>query len=102
MQKALVTTGELNVMSKTAKECSERSLRENAAVDERKLARGILTLVSQFFAEGRKLSVDDRSYIVISSDESLPDRETFIDVVDDTEDSRKVIGYAVMLQKISR
>ncbi len=90
-------------MTKVVNRRSDRSQGKLTPVDEKKLTTGILILISQFFAEGRNLTVGDRSYVVMSSDEEQPETESFIDVVRGVDDPGRVISrYAVILQKISR
>jgi hypothetical protein len=82
---------------------SEQPPMARAALDEKKLASGILSLISQFFAKGRQLSVEDQNCVVISSDDTPSDTEAFIDVRGGSDDPEKVIGkYAILLQKTSR
>jgi hypothetical protein len=74
-----------------------------AALDEKKLGRDVLFVISRLFADGEEFSGHDgRQYAIIGINAKETESESFIDVVKLDEGRRVVAKYAIILQKISR
>lgn len=79
-----------------------RSSRE--AFDEKRLAKDVASVLSQFFVEGEEfIGHDGRQYVIICVSEQEAESESFIDVMVKLDGRHELAAkYAILLQQISR
>jgi hypothetical protein len=75
-----------------------------AALDEKKLGRDVLFVISRLFADGEEFSGHDgRQYAIIGINAEETESESFVDVAVKLDKGRRVVAkFAIILQQISR